>query len=122
MMGFSLSTCILDHLLADVYTHQRHLWIGLSCLDNPATRAAADIEHTMEDSRISLLGQDTSHHCCDQTIMDRQTGEFFLVILRGICTPTIFILPWAKGGRHGTLLLLFCCSSNSSCPPSNTAS
>src|SRR5258708_15021748 len=101
MMGFSLSTCILDHALADVYTYQRHLWIGLGCFDKPATCPTTDIQHTMEDGWIRLLWQDTTHPHCDHTILDIQTGEFFpvLCILNKVCT-RIFIFTWTNGGWH----------------------
>src|SRR5437879_5413902 len=110
-MGIGLSACILNHALANVYAHQRHRWIGLGSFHDPATSATSHIQHTMEDSRVGLLWQDTTHRICHHTILDCQTGEFFLIlsILNKIRTG-IFIVAWAKGSRHnGALLLLVVC-------------
>src|SRR5260370_19951460 len=121
MMGLGLSTRILDHVLIDIYAHQRHLWIGLGCFYDPATCPASDVEHTTQDGRVGLLCQDTTHHYRRHTILDCQTGQFFLATLRDVCT-TIFISPWAKGGRHDVSLLPLCCLSSCSCSSSTTAS
>src|SRR5436305_9501078 len=79
-MLFGLSTCIFDHLLANVYADKRHLWTGQGCFYKPTTCPTTNIEYTTEDSRVGLLWQDTTHHCCDHLILDLQTVEFFLVL------------------------------------------
>src|SRR4051812_35603635 len=106
-MGFSLSACVLDHALADVYTYQRHRWIGLSCFHNPAPNATGNIKYMTKGSWVSLLCQDTTHLCCNHLILDHQTGQFFLVlsILNKVRTG-IIIDAWIKGRRHGLTLLL----------------
>src|SRR6266852_5445871 len=107
MMDLGLRACILDHVLADVYTHQRHRWIGLGRFDAPTPSSAADIKYTTKDSRVGLLWRDTTHPCCDHMILEVQTREFFLVlsILNDI-RAGIIIGVWVKRDRHNAALLL----------------
>src|SRR5205807_9351228 len=75
--------------------------------DDPTTCPKSDIQHTMKDSWVSLLCQDTAHPCRGHLILDGQTSKFFLVlsILNKICTG-IIIDTWIKWGRHDIMLLL----------------
>src|SRR4051812_5369300 len=105
-MSTGLSLSILDHTLADVYAYKRHHWISPSSIYRPTSNATTNIEHTAESGWICLFGEDTTHFCCNHSVLDSQASKLFLVfpILNHVGTRVI-VDTSVKGSRHN---LSFC--------------
>src|SRR5579859_5169880 len=71
---------VIHHAFAHIDPDQQlDIRIRFGCLNDPATSAAADIEHTPKDAGVRLFWQDAAHACRKHQILEAQAGKFIFV-------------------------------------------